>query len=265
MGLGSAEGGRPGVEVYGAGNTHLGDGSAPRGFNFFSLFASTWLDIAPRLGHTIRVATMRRNARSPTMFKVEIELPETVFMRNVGGKAINLPLAEIAKHPKVIADLVVGGAKIISTNTFNGGGKETAEPVRLAQMQKRWDAWLRGEYVMVERGETAFTGMREAFIAECVAAGMTTGDAEKLIKAKVAERLPEGTKATFGNYLDASALEYVEAEQFETAADAREALEGHYAKLADEAAKRRAKVSAKLVAPTIDLSAFKKAPGKAAK
>jgi hypothetical protein len=192
------------------------------------------------------------------MFKVAIELPESVFIRNVGGKAVACPLKDIPAN--VIADLVVGGVKIISTNAFNSGGKDTPEATRLAQMQKRWDAWLRGEYVMVERGETQHTGMKEIFIADCVAAGMTTGEADKLIKAKVAERLPAESKATFANFLDATALEYVEAGEFETASEAREALEAHYAAKVEEQAKARAKASAKVVMPTIDLSAFKKAP-----
>lgn len=189
--------------------------------------------------------------------KVSIELPNEVFFRTVDGKAVNLDLTAIPAN--VIAALVVGGVKIISTNTFNSGGKDNPESERMAQVQKRWDAWARGEYVMVERGETQFTAMKEAFIAFMVGEhNMTTGAVDKLIKAKVEERLPKDSKATFSNFLDACALEYVEAGQFDKAADARAALEAHWTAKADEAAKARAKASAKIDVPMIDLASFKK-------
>lgn len=190
-------------------------------------------------------------------YTLKVELPESVFFRTVNGKAVNLDLTAIPAS--VIAALVVGGVKIISTNTFNSGGKDNPEADRLAQVLKRWDAWKRGEYVMVERGETQFTAMKEAFIAYMIGEHqMTTSAVDKLIKAKVEERLPKDSKATFSNFLDATALEYVEAGQFDDAASAREALEAHWTAKADEAAKARAKASDKIVVPMLDLSAFKK-------
>lgn len=190
-------------------------------------------------------------------FKVELELPESVFFRNVDGKAVNIPVVEFGAP--VLAKILEGGMKMISTNAFNSGGAANPEKERLAQVLKRWDSWKRGEYVMVERGETQFTAMREAFIAHMIAeSNMTTSAVDKLIKAKVAERLGDDAKATFSNFLDACALEYVEAGQFDKAADAREALEAHWSAKADEAEKARAKATAKVTVPMLDLSAFKK-------
>lgn len=190
------------------------------------------------------------------MVKVTLELPAKTFIRTVDGKAINLDWSRLPAS--VVAKIAEGGAKVILTNAYNGGGKDAPESQKVAQLNKRIDAWERGEYVMVERGETQFTAMKEVFIADCIAAGMTTGEASKLITAKIAERLPKDSKATFSNYLDATALEYVEAGEFDNAAEARDALEAHYLAKVAEAEKARAKASAKIVLPSIDLSAFKK-------
>lgn len=190
-----------------------------------------------------------------------IELPDRVLVRTVAGEAVYW---DISKLPlAVLAEVCRVGGLTILTNAYNGGGGNATEAERLAAMKKKLDAWERGEFRVVERGESAFTGMRESFIDEFRAAnGASLKQAEAFIADKVHAAMGKDSKATFSNYLDVTAAELVKSGEFESAADAREALEGHYAKLADDAAKARAKASAKLEAPKLDLSAFKKAKSK---
>lgn len=192
------------------------------------------------------------------MLKRSIELTPRIMLRTVAGNAIYL---DVDKLPDpIIAKVFEAGAKVILTNAFNGGGKDATEAERLAAMQKKMDAWSRGEFAVVERGESAFTGMREAWLDEFrEATGATIKQADAFLADKVHSALGKDAKATFSNYLDVTAKELVKAGQFESDADAREALEAHYAKLANDAAERRAKAKAKLEAPKLDLSAFKKA------
>jgi hypothetical protein len=65
-------------------------------------------------------------------------------------------------------------------------------------------------------------------------------------------------KATFSAYLDAMALDYVEAGAAPDTASARQALEGYYMAETQKREEAAAKASAKIVAPTIDLKAFMK-------
>lgn len=198
----------------------------------------------------------------PNTVTVTIELPERIFIRNIGGKAFNLETAKLS--PAIIAGGFEVGAKTMFTNVFNGGGKDATEAERLAAITKKRDAWERGELNVVERGENQFTAMREAWTDEFRAAtGASLKQADKFLADKVKDALGKDAKATFGNYLDITAAELVKAGQFENAADARDALEAHYGELAEEAAAKRAKVSAKLEAPEIDLSKFVKAKAKA--
>lgn len=191
------------------------------------------------------------------MAKFVIEMPDRITVRTVNGAPVYW---EVAKMPEsVMADIARVGGLTVLTNAFNGGGANATEAERLAAMQKKLDAWERGEFRVVERGESAFTGMREAWLDEFRAAtGASLKQAETFLRDKVTAALGKDAKATFSNYLDVTAAELVKANEFESAADAREALEAHYAKLADDAAKARAKAGAKIEAPKLDLSAFKK-------
>lgn len=192
------------------------------------------------------------------MSKFSIELPNRIFLRNVDGKAIywdteNVPEAVMAKIAEV-------GAKTVLTNAYNGGGAKASDAERLAALQKKMDSWARGEFNVVERGESAYTGMKEAAIDHYRAqTNASQKQAEDAFRALVVEAFGKDAKATFGNVLDAMAQLRVKDGEFDNAADAREAIEAFYAKLADDAAKAREKSSKKLVAPKLDLSAFKKA------
>lgn len=190
-----------------------------------------------------------------------ITLASRLFVRNVDGKPVNLDVDKLSDP--IIAKVFEVGAKTILTNVYNGGGKDATEAEKTAALLKKLDAWYRGEFAIVERGESAFTAMREAWLDEFRAAtGATIKQADEFLRGKVTEALGKDAKATFSAFLDVTANEYVKAGQFENAGDARDALEAHYCKLAADAAKKRDEAKAKLVMPTLDLSAFKKAEAK---
>lgn len=187
--------------------------------------------------------------------EVTITLPASIFLRNHDGAALNVTAEQLIP---VAAKLLEVGAKTILTNVWNGGGANATDPERLAALQKKLDAWSRGEFNVVERGESQYTAMREVFVADMVAAGHTTRAADEAIKAKVAERLGKDTKATFANFIEASAIEYAEADDGMTRDEAREALLSYYASEADRREKERAKAGTKVELPKIDLAKFKK-------
>lgn len=192
------------------------------------------------------------------MHKVTIELPDTVMIRNIDGAAFNIETAKLTAA--VIAGAFVTGTKVIFTNCYNGGGRDATDAERKAAVEKKRDAWYRGDLNIVERGESQYTAMKDAFIDEFRAANgnCTIKAAEGFIRDTIAEALGKDAKATFSNYLDCVAQQVVSTGAFESIGEAREALEAHYTKLADDAAKSRAKVSAKLVAPKLDLASFKR-------
>lgn len=195
------------------------------------------------------------------MTNVAITLPASTFIRTVkdkDGKGVSFNVVWDELPAEVVARICEAGAKVILTNAYNGGGKDASEAEKTAAMVKKLDSWKRGEFNVVERGESFYTAWKQVYLADCVAAGMTVSAAESLLKDKVTERLGKETKATFANYLEATALEYVDAGEFEDKAAALEALEAHYTAKAQEAAEAAAKAAEKIKAPKLDLSAFKK-------
>jgi hypothetical protein len=194
------------------------------------------------------------------MTKFAIELPESIFIRtvNVDGKATAFNVRP-DEFESVLARIFETGLKVLLTNVYNGGGKTATDSERVAALQKKVDAWKRGEFNVVDRGESFFTAWREVYMADCLAAGLKTSEAEANIKAKVGEFLPKDTKATFNAYLDALAIEAVKAGEAGDVESMRAALEGYYSTEAQKREEARAKSKAKVVAPKIDLSAFLKA------
>lgn len=190
------------------------------------------------------------------MTMYQIELPDSIFIRTHDGKALNVKPGDITAVLGKVAEV---GMKTILTNVWNGGGKDATDAERLAAFLKKVDSWKRGEFNVVERGDSQYTAFREVFMADCIAAGLTTRNAEEAIKAKVADKLGKDTKATFANFIEASAIEHAEGGDM-TRDEAREALEGYYAAESDRRAKEREKAGSKVKLPTIDLAAFKKAP-----
>lgn len=188
------------------------------------------------------------------MAKFTIELPASTFIRNVNGEAFNLVWADVEK---VLASIAITGAKVLLTNVYNGGGAKATDAERLAALQKKVDSWKRGEFNVVERGESQFTAFREVYMTDCIVAGMTTKQAEAALKAKVEEVMGKDTKASFANYIEATAIETAKAGDM-TRDEAREALEAYYVSESDRRAKDAAKVEAKIAPPAIDLAKFRK-------
>lgn len=190
-----------------------------------------------------------------------ITLPASTFIRTVtvDGKATAFSVVWNDVSDEVKAKILEAGAKVILTNAYNGGGKDASEAEKTAAMIKKLDAWKRGEFIVIERGESFYTAWKQVYLADCVAAGLAVSAAEANIKAKVEERLGKGTKATFAAYLEATALEYVEAKAAPDKDAALAALEAYYTAEAQKRAEAEAKAKAKVKAPTIDLSAFLKA------
>jgi hypothetical protein len=184
----------------------------------------------------------------------------SIFIRTVvvDGKtqAFNVDIADLPET--VLASIFQTGMKVLLTNVYNGGGKDATDSERVAALQKKVDSWKRGEFNVVERGESFFTAWREVYLADCIAAGMTSKAADANLKEKVTARFGKDMKATFSAYLDAMALDYVEAGAAPDTASARQALEGYYMAETQKREEAAAKASAKIVAPTIDLKAFMK-------
>ena len=144
-----------------------------------------------------------------------------------------------------IAEILQGGARIILTNAFNGGGKDIPEAERLSQAQKRIDSWYKGEYRVATRGDSWTSLMREAYIAEQMAAHNV---AEKVIadsmKKLVQDTFGEKEKATFGMFLKALATKAAKRDgETRSAVELEAALESKYEKAATELSAARAKAS----------------------
>lgn len=140
-------------------------------------------------------------------FDLTISLPESVHLRNVAGEAINYPLANVAKHPQVVADMLVAGLKVLATNKFNSGGRDASESSRLGDLLKWIDAHERGTFNIVERASSMTALMREAYVAEVMAKhdNATEKTVTDTIRATVEAVFGTDEKATFPTFLKALA------------------------------------------------------------
>lgn len=200
------------------------------------------------------------------MVKVTIELPEVARMFN-GDDHKGLPGLAFGKmdNAKLAAFLsgqdgaIVKALRVVAMNAYNSGGKDATPAVKAAQYGKRIASWEDGDWSIVERGESQYTAMREVWLDDYRGrTNATVKEAEGFIKARVDARLGKDTKATFSAFLDATALDMVDAKQFPDTAKAREAIEAHLAGLVEERDAKRAKVADKVAVPAFDLAAFKK-------
>lgn len=134
------------------------------------------------------------------MIKVSINVPASIFLRNVDGKPVHL---DVAKLPaSIVGKVFEAGAKVILTNAYNGGGAKSSDVEKLAQMQKRMDAWVKGEYAVTERGASQETIMREVYVARVMdAKGCSAADVDKAIKATVAKVMGKDTAAKFSTFI----------------------------------------------------------------
>lgn len=187
---------------------------------------------------------------------INIELPSTIFICNMDGEAINW---DVDKTPDaVIRDILVRGGLTVLTNVKNGGGKDASEAEKKAALLKKLDGWYAGEFSRVERGESQFTAMREAYVTSLVKAGMSAKAVDAGIRDHIANVLGADTKATFANFIEATAVQMERAKKG-TREEVRIALESKFAAMADELAAERAKAGSKVKLPDIDLGDFLKA------
>jgi hypothetical protein len=123
---------------------------------------------------------------------ITITLPSKTMLRTIGEGANKKPIyLDWSKVPEaVIPAMLEGGMKTVLNNAYNSGGKDRSEAERVAQMEKRINAFYRGEYVAVERGENAYTGMWNAYVDEVRAkateggTALTVSDAKRASAAK---------------------------------------------------------------------------------
>lgn len=199
------------------------------------------------------------------MVKVTIELPDEIrYPLADTGKFTVIPVKQIAQSPKQIAFAAMNGFMGALGNVSRGkdeSGKPNSDSVFAAMREKRMKPWIEGadSWGSTERGESAYTAMREVWIDDYRArTNATHKEAEAFIRAKVEERLGKDTKATFGAFLDASALELVDAKAAASTDEARSLLESHLTGLIEARDKARAEAAEKVAVPAFDLSAFKK-------
>lgn len=193
------------------------------------------------------------------MPKFNVELPTSFILRNYAGEALTV---DTEKHLKPVIDrLAIVGARTVLTNVWNGGGKDATEAERHAAVMKKLDAWARGEFNVTERGESQYTAFREVYVADCIAAGLTTKQAETAIKQTVEERLGKDAKATFANFIEARAIEAA-ADGDMSRDEARAALEAYFTAESARREAERSKVQGKIELPKIDLAAFAKPKAK---
>lgn len=203
------------------------------------------------------------------MLKVTIELPDTFRLFNTDDhKLAELSFKEMNEAGVLASFLggesgaVVKALRIPAMNAYNSGGSKASKAEKQAALDKRLAAWKRGEWAITERGEAVYTMYRdEVYLPMSLEQGMTLSAAEKHIRDKVKEYLPPESKATFANFMLATALE----QKAEFGGDQGAALEAVEAFYESELDRRRAEIdkrAAKVEAPKIDLSAFKKAKAK---
>lgn len=198
------------------------------------------------------------------MPKLNINLPTSITVA-LGKDTGQRLVVECARVPaNVVEAIFVAGAKVILTNAYNGGGKEAKQADKEAAARKKLDAWYRGEFNVVNRGESGMTALREAYVDDVRAkTGATAKAVEDSIRATVASVFGDKEPATFGRFIDAVGLLIAKQKHGAKPSDEqvqteRDGFEAKYQGLADEAAKRRADATAKLDLTNLVLADFVK-------
>lgn len=172
---------------------------------------------------------------------VEIALPAKTFLRTIEGEAVYLDWAELPAS--VLPRIMEVGAKTVLTNAYNGGGASATDAEKAANMQKKLDAWKRGEFEVTGGGKTSLGQMKDAYIDKVIAAtGCGQSDVEKAMKATIVEVLGKDAKGSMDNFLTAHSKLAAKAEGEKRdagtiRAETEAALLAHYAKLADARSK----------------------------
>jgi hypothetical protein len=196
---------------------------------------------------------------------ISIELPTDVKVAlGDTGRETLIPVSAIAKaHPQVIRFAVLNGLIGAVNNVSRGkdeNGKENSDDVWASMRDKRVAVWMTGDWAgKGGGGERASAALKEAFIAERLAAGATMRQIEAAIKAAVKDAFGEKEPATFSRFMDALALTLSARDnggkpaKAEDVAAMRDRIEAKYKGLAEEAAKQRANVKAGLDLSAIDI------------
>ncbi len=186
------------------------------------------------------------------MFKVEITLPNSTFVLNHKGEAVNVDWQKMPAG--VLGDILEGGAKIILKNSYNSGGKDKGDAEKLAGMLKRLDSWYKGNYAIVERASSQATLMREAYVSEMQAKhpGLAASKVEAKIKETVKAQLGESENATFDNFLTALAMSKHNGDR-KAAQPTLEKLQAHWEGKAAELAAQRDAASVEIDLTDFDL------------
>lgn len=181
---------------------------------------------------------------------------------------------DTAKLAANVRDAILeAGIKVILLNTYNGKGKDATDDDRQAALDKKLAAWYRGEFNVVERGDSFKSLMREAFYAaEAERLGKSLSSVEKLYNKLIDDTLPkDGDKLpakSVDNLFRAVAMQVAKSrnEVNKAAAekagqefvpvnpdDIQRALEDKYSKAAESLAAERAEAKAGIDVTGIDI------------
>lgn len=201
------------------------------------------------------------------MQKVSFNLPDTITVlagRESGDKVV-VETKRLAAHAEALFPAMMTAAiKVILTNAYNGPGAKAHQSEKKIAMDKKLASWYRGEFNVVNRGDSATTALREAYIDDVRSkTNASARDVEASIKATVTAAFGSNESASFGRFMDAMALLLAREAHGKDATpeqigESREAFEAHYQALADEAAKRRGDAAAKIDLTAISLASFAK-------
>ncbi len=153
--------------------------------------------------------------------------------------------------------ILESGIKVILLNTYNGKGKDATTDERQAALDKKLAAWYRGEFNVVERGDSFKSMMREAFYAaEAERLGQSVSGVEKAYNKLIDDTLPkDGDKApakSVDNLFRAVATAIAEAKDGDVA-ETQTKLEAKYSAAAEALAKQRSEASAGIDLTGIEL------------
>lgn len=164
-------------------------------------------------------------------------------------------LAKLGEN--VTRAILESGIKVILLNTYNGKGKDASDDDRQAALDKKLAAWYRGEFNVVERGDSFRSIMREAFYAaEAERLGLSTSAVEKRYNKLIEDTLPKVDGKPAAKSVDNLFRAVATAVAKATKADVDETLaklETKYSAAAEALAAERANVKEELDVSGIEL------------
>lgn len=177
--------------------------------------------------------------------EVTIALRNQFPVKTIDGVTVYANFA--AMTPDMLRRILEEGALRVLNDGI--GSAQLTDAEKRAKIEKRLDAWARGEWTIKERAQSIWTVMRECFVAEMLEKQTTTEKAvEASIKATIAAVFGEKEKATFENYLKAVATLKAKADgEKRSVDDIRIALEEKYGEMA------QARIAAQEAVPTVKI------------